>query len=602
MVKDSMVTKKKLISKEDVKLLKRSLSYIKEYKLKFFVLLFSIITIIILGIFQPLLWGKILEDITKGDYSNIKTNLLGLLLIYVFQALITLIRGYSEALLNNSIIYDLKSEMYLKILNLSMNVFDRMKIGEFISRLQGDVFTLANIITNQLVTAIVNVLKVIILGVTIFKINVILSLIVLASFPLSCVLFLTFGKRLRIENKELSKINDKYFSFLQQSLLGIKHIKTYGIKNSNYKKFNEHSLDFKNKQSHITLIQILSQSLSMILNSFSDVVLIGVSIYFIMSGKLSVQYFVAFASYSGQFSQSLTAITQLNSNIQQVLVSLERIFGLLDNFQFSNETFGSKDVSYIKGDVEFNNVFFSYNKEKEVLRGTSFKAEPGKLIAIIGNNGCGKSTVFNLLLGLYKGYSGEILIDGISIQDLSEDSLRNSIAIVHQHPFIFNLSIKENFAMNCPNITKKQIEEACEKVHMHEYIKGLEKGYDAEIKENANNLSGGQKQRLALAICLCRNTPIILLDEVTSALDVESKVIVDSIIKELSKSKTIMAITHNTETISSADEIVIIEEGKVIGQGTHNQLLNTSKAYKNLYKHKFYAYEEVSAEVELHGN
>jgi ABC-type bacteriocin/lantibiotic exporter with double-glycine peptidase domain len=374
MVKKLTMTKKKLISREDTKLLRRSLSYVKQYKFKFFLLLFSIITIIILGIFQPLLWGNILEDITKGDYNDIRINLLSLLLIYIFQAIITLIRGYLEALLNNSIIYDLKSEMYLKILNLSMNVLDKMKTGEFISRLQGDVFTLANIITNQLVTAIVNILKVIILGVTIFKINFILSLIVLASFPLSFILFLTFGKKLRTENKEISKINDRYFSFLQQSLLGIKHIKTYGIKKSNYKKFNELSMDYKNKQSRIALIQILSQSLSMVLNSLSDVILIGVSIYFILSGELSVQYFVAFLAYSGQFSQSLTSLTQLNSNIQQVLVSLERIFGLLDNLQFSNEVFGDKNVRNIKGEIEFKDIFFSYNEEKEILKGTSFKA------------------------------------------------------------------------------------------------------------------------------------------------------------------------------------------------------------------------------------
>jgi ABC-type multidrug transport system fused ATPase/permease subunit len=156
--------------------------------------------------------------------------------------------------------------------------------------------------------------------------------------------------------------------------------------------------------------------------------------------------------------------------------------------------------------------------------------------------------------------------------------------------------------MNCPNITINEIEQACKRVNMHEYIKSLENGYDTEIKENANNLSGGQKQRLALAICLCRNAPIILLDEVASALDVESKIIVNNIIKELSKSKTIIVIAHNTETISIADEIVIIQEGIVIGQGSHSLLLNNSKEYKSFYNHKFDSYEEVSAEVELHGS
>lgn len=592
----------KAFSRKDIKLLKRSLTYAKQYKFKLFILFIAINIIIILGIIQPLIWGKILQDVTEGKYNKILFNLSYLLVIYLLQAIITLIKGYSETLLNNNIIYDLKSEMYLKILNLSMNVFDKMKTGEFISRLQGDVFTLANIITNQFITAIVNLLKVIILGITIFKIDVILSLIVLSGFPITYVLFLVFGKKLRVENKEFAKINDSYFSILQQSLSGIKHIKTSGLKKNNFKIFSDNSTQLKNKQVRISLLQAVAQTVSMIVSSFNDVVLIGVSIYFISSGKLSIQYLIAFVAYSSQFSQSLKMLTQLNSSIQQVLVSLERIFSLIDNLGFSNEVFGDKEIKEIKGEIEFRKVSFSYDKENKILKEVSFIIKPGNMIAIVGRNGCGKTTILNLLAALYKCDDGKIFIDGINIQDFNENSLRNNISIIHQQPFIFSLSIIDNFKLNCPNITKNEIEEVCKKVLMHEHIMSLKNGYDTQIEENANNLSGGQKQRLALAICLCKNTPVILLDEATAALDIQSKAIIDTIIKEISKSRTVIMVTHSISTMINANEIIIIDDGEVIGQGSHNLLINDNIEYAKLYKHEFISFEEVSAEVESYEN
>lgn len=590
--------KSKTFSKEDLKLLKRSFSYVNKYKVKFFTLLFSIIVIIGLGIVQPLLWGKIMQDLYEKDYSNIFINLIYTFLIYLLESIISFIKGYNEAVLNNNIVYDLKSDMYEKILNFTMNIFDKMQIGEFISRLQGDVSVLANIITNQLITVIVNLMKVIVLGIVIFKINIILSLIVLTTFPLTYILFLLFGKKLREENKKFKKLNDKYFSIIQQSLFGIKHIKTYGIKSENFIIFKQNTMKIRNKDIQISVLQNISQVISRIIGSLNNVIITGVGIYFISKGKLNIQYFIAFISYSGQFSSSLMIITQLNSHIQQVLVSLERIFGLIDNLSFSSEIFGNKEIERIKGNIEFKNVIFSYDKNKEILKKVSFKIDHNKLTAIVGKNGCGKTTILNLILGLYKVSEGEILIDGININDLNEESLRRNISVVHQQNFLFNLSIKENLRLVAANVSNEEIEEACKMVFIHDYIVNLEQKYDTIIDENASNLSGGQKQRLALAMCLLRNTPIILLDEATSALDTESKNVVNSVIKDISKFKTVIVITHNISTIMSADEIIIVDEGKKVGQGVHNSLIKNDCKYIELYKNEFTSFTEVCADME----
>ena len=240
--------KRKRISKKDITLIFRALLYIKNYKMKFAILLLSIFTVILLGIFQPLVSGKIIEDLSLKNYDNINNGLVFLLIIYVANSFINFIKGYMESEISNGIIKDLRLEMYDKILNLSMDVFNRVKIGEFISRLQGDIYTVANIITSQLVNIIINVVNVLVLGIVIFRINWILALIVVISFPLTYISFLLFGSKLRKENKKLIKINDNYFTVMQQSLYGIKHIKTLGLKKENYNIFNKVSTSLRNKQ------------------------------------------------------------------------------------------------------------------------------------------------------------------------------------------------------------------------------------------------------------------------------------------------------------------------------------------------------------------
>ncbi|MGH4121781.1 MAG: ABC transporter ATP-binding protein [Clostridium sp.] len=603
-----MRSKIKFLSKDDVKVLKRCLVYIKPYKKKFCVFMISILTVIIFGIIQPLIWGKILQCLAEKDYKSIYINLIYTFILLLLKTIVEFIKSYSESELNNNLAYDLKADMYYKILNLPMKIFDNTSIGDLISRLQGDVFTLSNIITNQLVNAVLDILRVLIVGIAIFKINIILSLIVLGAFPLSYLIFAMFGKKLRKENEKIKKLNDRYFSLIQQSLLGIKHIKTFGAKNSNYKDFNKISGNMRDKQIEVNLLETMSFTFSNIVNFLDEFVVILIGIYFIYKQKLSIQYFVAFISYSSQFSNSLSSITRLNSSIQQALVSLERIFELIDNFTFSIETFGNKEVGELDGNIEFKNVSFSYEESKKILRNISFSIPKNKFIAVVGKNGCGKTTIYNLLLGLYKVDKGEILIDGININDFSEDSLRKNISVVHQQPFLFNLSIYENMRIAVPNASNDEIEKGCKQVFIHDYIMSLENKYDTVIAEEGSNLSGGQKQRLALAMCMLRKASIVLLDEATSALDTESRYFVRKSINHISKSTTVIIITHHLATILDADEIIVIDNGKVAAKGFHEDLLKTSIIYREIYEHEIASvideYEvdtsldEISADIE----
>lgn len=579
--------KKKFLSKNDVTLLKRTFNYVKPYKMRFFIFLMFTIIIILLGIVQPLIWGSIVQCLAYKDYKSIFNKLIYLLVVFLAQSFSQFVKNYNQTILSNDLSYDLKVDMYSKMLNLPMKVFDKNNVGEFISRLQGDIFTLSSIITNDLVNVIIDILKIVVLGVVIFKINIKLSLVVLVVFPFSYICFVRFGKKLRNINGEIKILNDRYFSILQQALVGIKHIKAYGLKEKSCINYKDISKKIKDKEIKISITGNLSFVISSIINYLDDLIVIALGIYFISKNTLSIQYFIAFASYSGQFSQSLISVTKINSNIQEALVSLERIFGLIDNIDFPKEKFGDKCIENIYRDIEFQSVEFSYENNKKILKNINFNVQKNQLTAIVGRNGSGKSTIFNLLLNFYKPNHGEILIDGIDIRDLTEESIRKNISIVQQQPFLFNLSIKENMKLANLKSTEEEIKQVCKQVFMHEYIMGLDEKYDTVINEEASNLSGGQKQRLALAMCMLRKTPIILLDEATAAMDTEAEYLISEAINNISKDRTVIVITHNLSMIRNADKIIVLDEGKIVGQGSHEYLIKNNLVYKDLYSHEF---------------
>lgn len=544
------------LSKNDIKLIKKSFNYLKPYKLNFLICLFTLIFSIIIRLFNPLLLGHLIENISKrADIINIYENIIYIILLNIIEIITAYFYQRSSSKLTNNIILDLKLNMYSKILNFCMKDFDKTTTGEFISRMEGDVSTLTNIITSSILKIVVNILTVCIVGVAVLKINIIMSIIVMISFPFSYYIFKIYGIKLRKENEEYKKINDRYFSILEQSLNGIKYIKINGIKNQNYKYYNSISNKIKDKSLYIEFLNIVSNIVSTSINQLSHIIVIIIGIFFIYKGTIELYMFIAFISYSSQFSNALNELTTMNSTIQQTLVSLERIFGIIDNLAFSNERFGNKYVDCIEGNISFKNVEFSYGEEN-VIGNLSFNIKSKTLTTIIGKSGCGKSTILSLICGLYKVDKGAICIDGINLSNFNEETLRNNICLVPQNPFLFNLSIKDNFRLLNKDITDKEIEDACKKAYIYEYIMNLDDGFNTIIEDSCSNLSYGQKQRMSLAIAISKNTPIILLDEISAGLDIKSQKYILEILLELSVDKTVVLVTHDLKIISESNHIL----------------------------------------------
>ena len=261
-----------------------------------------------------------------------------------------------------------------------------------------------------------------------------------------------------------------------------------------------------------------------------------------------------------------------------------RVFEVIDDEKFKKEIFGNKVIDKINGDFEFRNVSFSYNEDKVVLKNISFKIHANETVAFVGKSGSGKSTIFSLLNRLYLIDSGEILIDNVNINDLTKDSIRNNMSIITQNPYIFNFSIRDNLKLVKDDMTDEEMVEACKLACLHDFIMTLKDGYDTIVGEGGITLSGGQRQRLAIARALLKKTEIILFDEATSALDNETQASIQKAINNMKGEYTILIIAHRLSTVIDSDRIILIDDGKILDEGTHNELFENNEFYRNLYE------------------
>ncbi len=579
----------KFFKREDINLLKRALKYVFSYKTKFILAFVCILSGIGIGIAQPLFWGGILDSFFQKSLASAIPNIVYSLLLGILASILSYLQSHIFSSLNQNIIFDLKRDMYKAILDLPVKAYDEINNGELMSRLHGDAGEVANAITNTLINTVVDIIRLIAVGITVFTISVKLALIVIITFPASFYIFNKYGKKIRAGNKQLSKLNDKYFSDSGQTIWGIREVKSLGIKKDKFESFTQIAGKLKEMIIGVILLGAKSQALSDIVNQITHIAVVLVGGMFVVNGSLDIKYFIAFNSYSGQFSGSLLSISRFNLNLQQVMNSLERIFHLIDGLTYSHEKFGEKSIDNSNGEIKFENISFSYESQVNVLDNVTINIPSKSRTAIVGSSGSGKTTVFNLLLRLYQPCNGHIFIDHTEINEIREEDLRRHISVVRQEPVLFTVSIKENLLLANPDASQQEIESACKRAYIHDYIESLPDKYDSVIGENGVNLSGGQRQRIAIARAFLKKSKIILFDEATSSLDNESQFYIKKAIDTLAKDCTVVLIAHRLSTIIEADVIYVMDNGKVVGRGSHHSLIHTNKVYKNLYQ----------AEVEL---
>ncbi len=570
-----------------MKLLKKwipIIKLIKEDKWKLIVSGILIFLCGLTGIFTGYLNGAAVEAITN---SNINLAIMYLIMYFFIGVLIgTILSGLANSMLlkiESKLTRKLGFNTYKKALNLPAIAFEEMSSGEIINRITNDADSLS-FTFGKMINMISSIVTALVILVYVFFNSWIVGLILIIFLIILYFIIKKYTPLLKDAHKERKTTQDSFTSLANESIRGIREIKTLGIKEqliNNAKK----SIDniFKVSKKEIDL----ETRFNIVISLLKEVLEVGVFIICIILlyyKQITLTFFIAMTYYIYRYMWFIECLNDFTETYQKVSVSLDRVNEILENQKFNDVVFGNTNINNMKGIIKFKDVSFSYPNEEKVLDDFNLIIEPNKKIAIVGASGQGKSTLFNLITRLFDANAGTISIDDVNILDISEECLRKNVSIIRQEPFIFNRTILENFKIIDENIKLKDVKKYVKEAYLDEYIESLPKKYDTLLGEGGVNLSGGQKQRLAIARTLAKNSKIILFDEATSALDNNSQEFIKKSIDNLVKNHTVVIVAHRLSTIIDADVIYVIDKGRVIASGTHNQLLTSCDYYKNLYK------------------
>ena len=558
--------------------------YLKDDKLKVGLYIFLILLNYLPSLISAYFWGKALECLIIKDLNGFGIYLTVWTSIYII--FYTVLQIPKEKIYNYLAIKFMKNvskDLYKKIDNLPTIAFEDMGVGEFINRLYDDTERIMNLLA-QLIRLICQSIVVVFVFILAFSISIYLGLeMVLFALVMGLISY-NFFPKIKDTQKSIKKEADEYVKSATENITGIREIKALGIKNNVENRIFRrldtlfhHNKDMKN-------YEIAYYSLNNLIYFILQFAILLTCGYFVVTGKVEYSVIIMLDMYLWRVDNVVESISDFGVNYNKVKVSLNRLDEIINNRLYQDECFGNMDLKNATGIVEFKDVSFKYREEEDyALKNLNLKLESNKKIAIVGRSGNGKSTIFNLLLRYFDATDGVITIDGINIKDLKEKALRSNISVIRQAPFLFNLSIKDNFKLVNEKASLSEIRKCCRMAYIDDYIMSLPNKYDTIIGEGGINLSGGQKQRIAIARTLMLNTKIILFDEATSALDNESQEYIKKTMDDLVKDHTIIIVAHRLSTIVDADQIHVIDSGTLVGTGTHEELLKQNKIYQKLY-------------------
>lgn len=561
-------------------------NYLKEEKLKFILYVILVITSC-LPAFIAALWGVAVEYLVANEFHKFVFCIVLYEGIYILTfTVLEVPREYLYNYLENYFMKRVTKDLYHKINNLPAVAFEEMSVGEFVNRMYFEPEKIMELL-NKLIRLLCRAIVVIILVFFSFYISWVLGLEILVMSLMMGFISYQFLPKIKKNNEIIKKQSDKYVKEATENISGVREIKALGIKRHVEEKLNSILDVYYQNVTDLGRKETWYYALNNLLYFVFQLIIFLTAGYFYAKKILSLSLFMTLETYIWQIDQVVESLSDFGVSFNKVTVSLERINEILSDKLYKEEKYGEISLDKNNGKIEFKNVSFKYREtEDNTLENLNMTFLPNKKNAIVGRSGNGKSTIFNLLLRYFDVNDGEILIDGVNIEKLTEASLRKNISIIRQTPFIFNMSIFDNLKIVKEDLTLEEAREVCKKAYIDDYFMSLKDGYDTMIGEAGINLSGGQKQRLAIARTLLLDTKVILWDEATSALDNESQAYIKKTIDDLVKDHTVIIVAHRLSTIVDADIIHVIEKGKEVGLGTHEELLKNNQIYRNLYQNE----------------
>lgn len=566
---------------ETLKNIKKSYSYAKDSKKNFIFYIIASIILCIIGAIIPIYGAKQILSLSDG----LLDQLIGAsIIVFVFEILrntTRFIAGVNASKFYRTTLKNIQIGISTEILKTTSKEFNKKSSGYFIERISSDSGKIADIylsISDCLTEIITNcgiLLSIFLLSKPIFFFYLVFLII----------LFLIQKKKNDVyqsNDKIYRKKKEKATSLISELVRGAKDVKVLNAEDSFLKEAKER---ITNAQEWRLKMFMSNRKYNFAYNNIRDILdfsYIVLMIFLINKGLIVIGTAVIIWNYRHQIIYTLDYVGMLMEYVKDFNLSANRVFQIIESDQ--KETFGTKKLKQIHGDFEFKDVHFSYEENEPILKGINFKIKANETVSFVGKSGSGKSTIFNLLCKLYEPDSGVITIDGVNIQELDKDSLRGNISIINQSPYIFNMSIRENLTIVKEGLTEEDMIAACKTACLHDYIMTLPNGYDTIVGEGGISLSGGQRQRLAIARALVQKTEIILFDEATSALDNETQRDIQNAIENMQGEYTILIIAHRLSTVINSDHLILIEDGKIEGIGTHQELLKQNKSYQKLYE------------------
>ncbi len=545
--------------------------------------IFTLIISIILSVistYRPYLTMQIVDT----DIIQLKDKALMMKHIYILVALVfaesvlNFLMVYFSSFISQNVIRDIRERLYKKLIYFRTSFFDKTAIGQLVTRAVGDVETIATVYTDGFLMVFGDVLRIVFVLVMMFQVDVNLSYISMAILPLMVLITRFFQKRLRKAFGEERTWTATQNSFVQERLSGMPIIQVFNRQKAEFEKFDKINITLKAALLRTVFIfSLFFPVVELISSLFIGLILFYGGYVTITAGKV-----IAFIQFISMLVRPLRQIADRFNNIQRGIVGAERVLGVMDE-DFAVPNNGTVAKEYFDGKIEFRNVRFSYDEKQEVLKGVSFMVNPGETVAIVGATGAGKSTIISLITRLYDIDSGKILLDDVEVKDYELYNLRSHIGVVLQDVFLFHGTIFENLAFGDESVTLEKIKKIAQEIEVDEFIEQLPGGYNYTVSERGSSISLGQRQLLSFLRAYLSDPKILILDEATSSIDHESEKLIQRATEKITHNRTSIIIAHRLSTIEKADKIIVMDQGMIVEEGKHAELLAKNGYYATLH-------------------
>ena len=566
----------------------RLLGYIKPHIGRLIEAIICIIIAAGANLYLPWIIKDMIDKVlAEKDMQMLNVISIGIVVTFFIRGIFYYGQSYLVSFVGQRVIIDVRDVLFKKFQRLPLSYFDRHQTGEIMSYITNDVAALQNALVDRLIELVTE--SSIFIGslVMMVLLDWKLSLLTLITVPLVGQAMKIFGRKLKSSGTVIQERLADITATMQESIAAVRVVKSFGREDFEIERFHrQNELNFRAEMKNNQLMSLLTPTVEF-LAALAVTVIVWFGGYEVVNGVITAGALVAFLTYAVNLANPVKRISRVYGAIQKAMAGADRVFAIMDLPETIANHPDAKDLPPVKGEVVFDDVTFAYKEGANALSHVSLAASPGQMVAFVGPSGAGKSTIANLIPRFYDVSSGAIRIDGYDVREVTMESLRRQIGIVPQETMLFSTTVRENIRYGRLDATEEEIVQAAKDANAHDFIMALPEGYDTKIGERGLNLSGGQRQRIAIARAILKDPRILILDEATSALDTESEKIVQAALDRLMVGRTSFVIAHRLSTVFNADQIYVIDGGRIHEHGTHEELLAAGGLYSNLYNIQF---------------